>query len=103
MLELENFFSKFNSPDGHLCIVILNKKLFKIGQGDPESQADKIAYYGLIGYAYQNHMLEKVTATLEPGFKYTFMVNGKPKTLERTEDLMDQYSYCLNYIEQYSK
>jgi hypothetical protein len=52
MLELENFLKKFTTHEEELCIVILNKKLFRIGHGDPESQLDKRAYYCLIGHAY---------------------------------------------------
>ena len=57
-----------------------------------------MAYYNLIGYAYQNHFLEKITG-LEPGFKYTFIVHNKPKNMDRSEHSMSEYSYCLNYVE----
>jgi hypothetical protein len=58
-----------------------------------------MAYYGLIGHAYQNHLLEKVVVDIEPGFKYTFMANGKLKNAEKTDDLIENYAYCLNYVE----
>jgi hypothetical protein len=87
MLELENFLTKFSTHEEEFCIVILNKKLFRIGHGDPDSQLDKRAYYCLIGHAYQNHLIEKVTANVDPGFKYTFFKNGGPKNMQMTEEL----------------
>lgn len=99
-MELDNFLKNFITEDDHLCVVILNKRLFRIGQGDPSSSIDKRAYYCLIGHAYQNHLIEKITTTSHPsGFVYTFMKQGHPKTLPQSEDLKEQYGYCLNYIE----
>lgn len=89
MLELDNFLSKFETDVDELCVVLLNKKLFRIGHGDPESFIDKRAYYCLIGYAYQNHLIEKVTANMDSGFKYTFIKNGNAKNLDVTEELQD--------------
>jgi hypothetical protein len=63
MLEHENFLSRFETNKEELCIIILNKKLYRIGSGDPESSTDRKAYYCLIGHAYQNHLIEKVLAS----------------------------------------
>jgi len=87
MLELENFLTNFVSMEEELCVIILNKKLYRIGSGDPASTTDKMAYYGLIGHAYQNHLLEKVTVSLDPGFKYTFIKNGKPQNMKVSDEL----------------
>jgi hypothetical protein len=45
-------------------------------------------------------MLQAIKATnQESGFYYTFMAYGKPKNKPKSEEDMENFAYCCNYVD----
>lgn len=69
--------------------MILNKKLFKssVDFENVKDNNEELAYYRLVGEAYNSHKLERAVVKGElPGSEhYTYVVDGQPQTLEHSD------------------